>query len=319
MTVWLDAVSNDPPVVKLIGEKRMTRETPTLTTSTPEVAVNLPSVTGEGPLWNQRDQKLYWLDIPPGRLYRYDPESGEHTTAYQHSAAIGGYTFQADGSILLFCAKGQILRWHDEEVTTIVDEIPEESDGRFNDVIAGPDGHVFCGTMPTSKGRARLYRLELDGTLTTLFDDIGLSNGFGFSPDNRTLYHTDTNAGVIYRLDYEPGTGEISNRTVLVRVPEGEGMPDGMAVDAEGAIWSARWNGRAIYKYRDTGELVGMVSFPVRKVSSLTFGDDDLGTAYVTTAGGSDRGDVEGPLAGSLFRIDLGVTGRPAFLSRIGL
>lgn len=297
----------------------MTRETRILTTSSPELVVDLPSQTGEGPLWNQRDRKLYWVDIPPGRLYRFDPETGENTVAYQHSAAIGGYTFQADGSILLFCVKGQILRWHDDEVTTLVDGIPEEADGRFNDVIAGPDGHVFCGTMPTANGRARLYRLNLDGTLTMLFDDIGLSNGFGFSPDNRTMYHTDTNAGIIYRLEYGLGTGDGSNREVLVRVPDGEGMPDGMATDAEGAIWSARWDGHAIYKYRATGELLGKVPFPVRKVSSLTFGGDDLGMAYVTTAGGSNRGDIEGRLAGSLFRIDLGVKGRPPFLSRIGL
>ncbi len=297
----------------------MDREIRILTTSTPELVVDLPSQTGEGPLWNQRDRQVYWVDIPPGRLYRFDPETGENTVAYQHSEAIGGYTFQADGSILLFCAKGQILRWHDEEITTIVEEIAEESDGRFNDVIAGPDGHVFCGTMPTANGRARLYRLNLDGTLTMLFDDIGLSNGFGFSPDNRTMYHTDTNAGIIYRLEYGLGTGDVSNREVLVRVPDGEGMPDGMATDAEGAIWSARWDGHAIYKYRATGELLGKVPFPVRKVSSLTFGGDDLGMAYVTTAGGSNRGDIEGRLAGSLFRIDLGVKGRPPFLSRIGL
>lgn len=297
----------------------MSNQTPILTTSTPEVVVDLPSQTGEGPLWNQRDRKVYWLDIPPGRLYRFDPETGENTVAYQHTAAIGGYTFQADGSILLFCAKGQILRWHREEITTVVDEIPEEFDGRFNDVIAGPDGHVFCGTMPTANGRARLYRLERDGSLTTLFEDIGLSNGLGFSPDNRTMYHTDTNKRVIYRLDYEPGTGEVGNRDVLIRVPDGEGAPDGMAVDAEGTIWSARWEGHAIYRYDAEGNLLGMVSVPVRKITSLAFGEDDLGAAYITSAGGPDRGTVEGKHAGCLFRIDLGVKGRPAFLSRIGL
>ncbi len=296
----------------------MTHETPTLKSSTPEMVVDLPSQTGEGPLWNRAERKLYWLDIPPGRLYRFDPESGENHLAYQHDAAIGGYTFQADGSILLFCARGQILRWQENEITTIVDEIPEEAEGRFNDVIAGPDGHVYCGTMPAANGRARLYRLELDGRLTTLFDDIGLSNGFGFSPDNRVMYHTDTVERVIYRLDYAARTGDLSNREALIRVPTGEGGPDGMATDAEGAIWSARWGGHGIYKYGDSGKLLGKIPIPVRKVSSLTFGGDDLGTAYVTTAGGDSRGEVEGALAGSLFRVDLGVTGRPAFLSRIG-
>jgi D-xylonolactonase len=297
----------------------MPDETQQKTTSAPLAVVDLPSVTGEGPLWNQQQRTVYWVDIPPGRLYCFDPDTNENSVVYQHSAAIGGYTFQADGAILLFCARGEILRWHDDEVTTVVDGIAGEEDGRFNDVIAGPDGHVYCGTMPTAGGRARLYRLELDGSLTTLFDDIGLSNGFGFSPDNRILYHTDTSSRVIYSLDYEPGTGTIGNRQVLVQVPEGEGAPDGMATDAEGTIWSARWDGSAIYRYSAQGEPQGTVPFPVRKVSSLTFGGDDLGTAYVTTAGGNNRGETEGVLAGSLFRIDLGVKGRPAFLSRIGL
>lgn len=297
----------------------MSNQVSILRTSSPEIVVDLPSQTGEGPLWNQQERAVYWVDIPPGRLYRFDPDTGENTVAYQHSAAIGGYTFQADGSILLFCAEGQILRWHDDEITTIVDSIPDEAGGRFNDVIAGPDGHVFCGTMPTANGRARLYRLELDGSLTVLFDDIGLSNGFGFSPDTRTMYHTDTAKRLIYRLDYEPGTGSVANRVVMVEVPEGEGAPDGMATDAEGMIWSARWDGSALFKYSNQGESMGSVPFPVRKVSSVTFGGDDLGMAYVTTAGGPNRGTIEGMHAGSLFRIDLGVTGRPAFLSRIGM
>lgn len=297
----------------------MPDETPIITTLQPEVVVDLPSETGEGPLWNQRDRALYWVDIPPGRLYRFDPVTGDNIVAYQHDAALGGFTFQADGAILLFCAGGKILRWHDDEVETVVDGIPEEADGRFNDVIAGPDGHVFCGTMPTAGGRARLYRLELDGTLSTLFDDIGLSNGMGFSLDNRIMYHTDTNENVIYQLDYDHGTGHVDNRRVLVQVPRGKGHPDGMAVDTEGTIWSARWEGGALYRYGPDGGLLGMVPIPARKVTSLAFGNDDLGRAYVTSAGGPDRGDVEGGQAGSLFRVDLGVTGRPAFLSRIGL
>jgi D-xylonolactonase len=288
-------------------------------TTPPEVVVDLPSETGEGPLWNEEEQRVYWVDIPAGRLYRFDPATGRNDVMYQHGEMIGGFTFQADGSFLLFCSRGEILRWNGDEVQTIVDEIPEEAEGRFNDVIAGPDGHVYCGTMATGTGRARLYRLNLDGSLTLLFDDIGLSNGFGFSPDNRVLYHADTTERLIYRMDYEPGTGELRNRRVLVRIPEGEGMPDGMATDTDGTIWSARWDGHALYRYSDTGELLGKVPFPVRKVSSITFGGADHDTAYVTTAGGPNRGEVEGPLAGSLFRVDLGVKGRPAFLSRIRL
>lgn len=293
--------------------------TPIIETPSPELVADIPSVTGEGPLWNPAEQAVYWVDIPPGRLYRYDPAGDlDHELVYQHEDAIGGFTFQADGSILLFCARGQILKWNGGEVTTIVEEIPDEVDGRFNDVIAGPGGQVFCGTMPTGPDRiSRLYRLELDGSLTLLFDDLGLSNGFGFSLDECAMYHTDTGRRLIHRMDLDPATGEISNREVLVETPEGHGGPDGMAVDAAGNIWSARWDGHALYHYSATGELLGKVPFPVRKVSSIGFGGPDLETAYVTTAGGQDRGPVEGELAGSLFRVDLGVRGRPGFHSKV--
>lgn len=288
--------------------------------SAPEVVVNLPSVTGEGPLWNEAEQALYWVDIPPGRLYRFDPATGENVLTYQHDGMIGGFTFQADGSILLFCDRGQILRWSSDVVETIVDEIPAEVNSRFNDVTAGPDGHVFCGTMPTGSTPGRLYRLDQDGSLTVLFDDIGLSNGFGFSPDLRTMYHTDTTGQLIYRLDYELGTGEVSNREVLVRTPDGEGMPDGMTVDREGTLWSARWDGYGLFRYGADGTPMGKVTFPVRKVSSIAFGGPACDIAYVTTATGpGGRTPEEGDLAGSLFRVDLGVGGRPPFLSRIGL
>ena len=297
----------------------MTDET-IIPTAEPEVIVDLPAVTGEGPLWNEAERVLYWVDIPPGRLYRYDPATGDNILAYQHDGMIGGFTFQADGSLLLFCDEGKVLRWSGGSVETVIENVPAEAGGRFNDVTAGPDGHVFCGTMATASGTARLYRLEHDASLTLLFDDIGLSNGFGFSLDHRTMYHTDTTGRVIYRLDYEPGTGEVRNREVLIRTPDDESMPDGMTVDREGTLWSARWDGHALYRYGADGSPLGKVPFPVKKVSSIAFGGETYDDAYVTTATGpGGRSPEEGELAGSLFRVNLGVGGRPPFLSRIEL
>ncbi len=292
---------------------------PLLDAAAPELAVDEPCETGEGPLWNEDERALYWVDIPTGRLFRYVPATDINELAYQHDSMIGGYTFQADGSILLFGMRGQILRWNAGAVETIVADIPGEHDGRFNDVIADPRGRVFCGTVPTDAHLARLYRLDLDGTLTEVFDDIGLSNGLGFSPDNRVMYHTDSNNRCIFRLDYDAASGELTNRTTLIETPDGGGVPDGMAVDSDGTIWSARWDGHALYRHDADGRALGKVPFPVRKVSSVTFGGDDYGTAYVTTAGGGDRGDLEGATAGSLYRVALGVRGRAPFRSRIGL
>lgn len=293
-------------------------DAPVLDVGEPKLVVDEPCGTGEGPLWHEEEQVLYWLDIPTGRLFRYDPASDQNELAFQHDAEIGGYTIQNDGSLLLFCSRGRILNWRDGEVATVIAEIEAERDSRFNDVIADPEGRVFCGTMPSDSHPARLYRLDLDGTLSTVFDDIGLSNGMGFTADGRTMYHTDTNFRVIYRLDYDRTTGDVSNRTPLLHTPEDDGVPDGMAVDTDGTMWSACWGGWGLLRYSAGGELLGRVEMPVSNVSSVTFGSPDYRTAFVTTAtGGKPRGDEVGELAGSLFTLNLDVQGKPTFRSRV--
>lgn len=292
---------------------------PTLPIGQPEPVVDHPSQTGEGPLWHEEAAVLHWVDIPAGTLFRFDPETGQNTVAYQHSGAIGGYTIQADGSLLLFCEHGEILRLIGTETEPVITGIDAMRGSRFNDVIADPEGRVFAGTMPLADGAARLYRLDPDGSLTVVYDDLTLGNGMGFSPDLATFYVTDSNTRRIYAADYDRATGEPRNRRTLVQVEDEGTVPDGMTVDAEGTIWSARWDGRALYAYAPDGSPRGKVPFPVRKVSSVTFAGPGYDIAYVTTAGGKERSEHEGVLAGSLFRVDLGVTGRAPFRSRIGM
>lgn len=286
----------------------------------PELIADEQCVTGEGPLWHEDEARLYWADIPNGRLFRYDPVTGTHETAYQAPTghAIGGYTIQADGALLLFGSRGRIEILRGGAVTPVLEEIPGEEDSRFNDVIADPEGRVFCGTMPANGRLGRLYRLDPDGTLTQLLDGIDISNGMGFTPDGAGMYYTESNRRVIYRFDYDRASGALRNQRVFVRTPDDGGIPDGMAVDVEGYVWSARWDGNALYRYAPDGILDRRVEFPPRKVSSITFGGPDYATAYVTTAGGNNR-PAEGAGAGSLFRVDLGVRGRPPFRSRIQL
>lgn len=298
----------------------MTRITPTLDTGVPQMLVDHPSKTGEGPLWHEENRTLTWVDIPAGHLFRFDAETGHNELIYEHHGQIGGYTIQADGALVLFCEHGEVLRLIGRETETIIPEIEGVRGSRFNDVIADPEGRVYAGTMPIGEDPARLYRLDRDGSLTLVFDDLTLSNGMGFSPDGSTFYLTDSNSRQIFGMAYDRNTGELGERQVILALDEEEpGVPDGMAVDLDGNIWSARWDGHGIYKYTPAGELLGKVEFPVRKVSSVTFGGPEYRIAYVTTAGGTERNADEGFLAGSLFRVDLKATGRPPFRSRIGM
>lgn len=297
----------------------MSDTTPTLDTGSPELLVDHPSETGEGPLWHEESGTLLWVDIPTGTLFRYDPESRENTTVYQHDGMLGGYTIQADGSLVLFCDKGRILRLIGDDAEIIVPGIDALRDSRFNDVIADPEGRIFAGTMARGDQPAQLYRLDPDGSLSLVIDDLTLANGMGFSPDLATFYLTDSDSRRIFRMPYDRDTGELGAKEVLVTVPEEGTVPDGMTVDTDGNIWSARWDGSGIYKYTANGDLLGKIRFPVRKVSSVTFGGPGYDIAYVTTAGGTNRSAGEGHTAGSLYRIDLKTTGKPPFRSRIGI
>jgi D-xylonolactonase len=283
----------------------------------PELVADYECMTGEGPLWHPGEQRVYWVDIPQGRLFWYDPATGQHKQCLQ-TDPVGGFTIQDDGALLLFMARGAVRVWQRNALRTVIEDIPDERATRFNDVIADPVGRVFCGTMPTQERLGRLYRLDTDGKITKLLDGIGCSNGMGFTPDRKHMYYTDTGKREIYLFDYDQETGWITNRRLFVRTPDGDGVPDGMTVDAEGYVWSARWDGGCLARYSPDGVEERRILFPAKKVSSVVFGGPDYTDIYVTTAGGQNKA-TEGAGAGALFRLNLGIRGVPEFASRVRL
>ena len=283
----------------------------------PELMADYRCETGEGPLWHPMERQVYWSDIPRGRIFRLNPFSRRHEQIYE-GRIVGGYTIQSDGSLLLFMDRGSVAVWRDGKLEYLVNKMEGETDNRFNDVAADPAGRVFCGTMPTDTRSATLYRMDTDGSITTVLEGVGLSNGIGFSPDQKQMYYTDSLARKIYIFDYDIDSGDIANQRVFVETPDDGSIPDGMTVDAEGYVWGARWDGSSLYRYNPDGEQVVQIQFPAKKVSSVIFGGVDLTDMYVTTAGGGNKAE-EGPGAGGLFRLNVGIQGKPEFLSRVGL
>lgn len=275
--------------------------------------------TGEGVLWHPDAQRLYWVDIPNGRLFSYDPRTNSHDVVYERDGSIGGFTIEQNGDLLLFEEAGRIETWSptDGGTTIVRESIEGEAGSRFNDVIADPLGGVFCGTMPQGESPGRLYRLDTSGALTVIEEGVRISNGLGFTRDLTGLYHTETAADTIYRYTYDPDTGAVSDRRVFVDTMDEPGRPDGLTVDSMGYVWSARWNGGCVLRYAPDGTPVGRIELPARKVSCLTFGGPSYDTAYVTTAlAGGDR-DAEGDGAGSVFDFDPSVRGIPEFQSAV--
>jgi len=281
----------------------------------PELIANYHCQTGENPLWHPMERRLYWTDIPGGRMFRYDPARDTHEQVYQ-GRPVGGFTIQQDGSLLLFMDRGTIARRREGVITPVIDEIPREREFRFNDVIADPRGRVFCGIVDDNGQKGRLYRLDPDGSLSIVVENIGCSNGMAFTADQKRFYYTDSLAYEIYEFDYDVETGAIGNQRVFARFSEKDGMPDGATLDAQGRLWSALWDGSAVVCLREDASIAERIELPTGKVSSVTFGGDDLKDLYITTAGG-DPGAEGDSVAGALFRVRMDVAGVPEFFSRI--
>lgn len=282
----------------------------------PKIVAHCHSELGEGPRWNPFDNCLYWLDIVKGCILRYDPARQQHEPFYEGDEQIGGFTIQADGTLLLFMERGAVRLLRDGELTTVIAEMLAERDTRFNDVIADPVGRVFCGTKPGAAHPATLYRLDLDGTMTPVVENVGLANGMGFTPNGTGLYFTDTEARRIDFYKYDEATGALTNPRRFVQVPDRDGYPDGLTVDAEGYVWSARWDGRMVVRYAPDGSEERRVHLPTPNVTSLAFGGDNFQDLYITTAigEGSPPPDEQ---AGALFHLRPGVAGKPEYLSRV--
>jgi len=269
----------------------------------PTVVAKSNCVVGENPLWNSFNEEVYWCDIPEGKIYQYNSSSHEHRIIYENGV-VGGFTIQADGSLLIFKSGGRIDYWDNGKSITVVPASGTEVTSRFNDVWADPNGGVYCGTMPTDDSPGSLYHLSCDGNLTNVIDNVQLPNGIDFSPGHEYLYLTESGANTIWRYAYDSLTGELSEPEPFVDTSDETGVPDGLTVDSAGNLWSARWGGHAVVKYGSDGTEVDRIKFPVERVSSLVFGGPQNSHLYVTSARGLDR-NADSDLAGALFALQV--------------
>ena len=274
---------------------------------------------GESPVWHSGKNRLYWSDILTGRLFWYEPATGRSSQCYE-GRMVGGFTIQADGSLLLFMDKGTVAVWRNGEIVrTVIDSIPAELEQRFNDVAADPEGRVFCGTMPldnVERRSGRLYRLDPDGSYRVLLEGVGISNGIGFSPDRKFLYYIDSLDDIVWLFAYDRATGELTDRQMFLEFSAENGSPDGLTIDRDGDLWIAMAMGGALVQYSPEAELVQRIELPAKFVASVAFGGVDLTQLFVTT-GLTDKVEDSGEAAGTLMVMEPGVVGLPEYRSRI--
>ena len=268
---------------------------------------------GESPVWLADQGLLAFVDITGRRLHRFDPVRGDHR-AVSLDEDIGCVAPCLGGGFVAGLRSGLWRLDGEGAKLGLLAANPEPHDSnRFNDGKVDPRGRYFAGTIdePKAGGCAGLYRLDRRG-LAQVAAGLMTSNGLAFSPDGRTLYHSDTPRFVVWRCDYDPATGAVENRRDFIRIdptPLDRGRPDGAAVDADGCYWSALYEGGRIHRYDPDGALMASFPLPARKPTMPAFGGEGLATLYVTTAAD------EGREGGGLYALDVGVAGAaiPAF------
>jgi sugar lactone lactonase YvrE len=280
------------------------------------VAVDCHNVLGEGPWWDARTGTLLWIDIEGRLLQRHDPSSGRTATRPLPQMA-GAVMARAAGGLALAMEDGIWVTETDAGPAARVAPIePDDPSTRTNDATCDRAGRLWVGSMARDArpGAGSLYRVDPDGSVTRVLVDLAISNGIDWSPDDRSMYFIDSATRRVDVLDYDLATGRASSRRVLVELPEGCGLPDGMTVDSEGCLWVAMWDGWSVRRYSPSGDLDRVVRLPVARVTSCAFGGADLGDLYITSAstGLSDAERQEQPLAGALFVVRPGVRGLEA-------
>jgi sugar lactone lactonase YvrE len=281
------------------------------------VAWDAKATLGESPVWDERAQCLYWVDIEGGTLYRQDPGAEDETSALALETQVGSIAPREGGGLVAASYKGfAFLDPADGRLEYLSDPESHLPDNRFNDGKCDPAGRFIAGsrhyleTEPTGA----VYALEADGATRRLFGGHAVCNGPAFSPDGRTLYFSDSVERRVLAFDYDPARGEVGRSRVFARFGAEQGLPDGLTVDAEGYLWCAHWMGWRVTRLRPDGAEDGVIELPVPNVTSCTFGGAALDVLYITTA----RMLIEpeelerAPLAGALFKVAPGVTGLPA-------
>lgn len=278
-----------------------------------ELVVDARARLAEGPLWDTSARELVWVDILGRRVHRFRPSDGRASYVATPSP-VGAVGLRASGGLVLALEDGLYLSDAGDERPHLLVRPADQAPGlRFNDGKVDPLGRFWAGTMAydARPGAGALYRLDPDARLSQVLDGVTISNGLGWSPDQRLCYFADTATQAVDRFDFHAESGAISGRRAFVDIPTHDGAPDGLTVDVEGAVWVALWGGGEVRRYRSDGALDVVVRLPVEQVSSCAFGGDDLADLYITTA--SEGLDHEArsrqPLAGGIFRCRPGVTG----------
>jgi sugar lactone lactonase YvrE len=269
---------------------------------------------GESPVWDPATGRLLFVDIPRGTVHDLDPATA-HDVVVDVGAPVGAVALAAGGARIIAAGVG-FYRLEPKGNLRVLARVSERADIRMNDGYVDARGRFWAGTMSLvgAAGQGALYRLDPDYSTHLMLEPVTTSNGIDWSPDDRLMYYADTRTGRVDMFDFDLEAGTIGGRRPFAVIPPGQGRPDGLVVDADGAVWVALWAGAAVHRYTPDGALDRVLRLPVTNVTKCAFGGADLGDLFMTTAWSQLRSDESErqPHAGSIFHARPGCYGRPA-------
>lgn len=280
-----------------------------------ELALDARAVLGESVLWRSEARTLHWVDIRLCEVHTLHMPDGQHTS-FKTAQAVGAIVPAKGGGFAAALATGFYLLDDQGVVRRIA-----EPDGlvpklRMNDGKCDRRGRFWAGTQimrGEMRGKGYFWRLDTDGSVHAALTGITTSNGLVWSADDTVLYYIDTPTFTVMAYAFNLESGTLGTGTACVAVPREYGYPDGMTIDREGMLWIAQWGGYAVRRYDPrTGECIGVLPVPASKVTCCCFGGENLDTLYITTAR-ENTDTSEEPLAGGIFKADVGTQGYEAF------
>lgn len=271
-----------------------------------QLVVDSRCAHGEGPVWDEFNHCLLWVNLTGGILHRFDPVNGRHSSRCFNESLCAIAPRSPDLVLAAFAKRiAHITAQTDEVICQVEPDLPGN---RCNDGKCDPAGRFWIGTMSEGgrvQGAGSLYRL--DGvTLTRVLDGLTATNGMDWSTDSRTMFLIDTCERAVWAFDFDPADSSIRNRRTVVRVPESLGLPDGMCVAPDDTLWVAHWGTGCVCRWDPrSGGLLQRVETGCPHTSSCNFAPD--GTLYITTSrlGLTERQLAESPNSGGLFRVAL--------------
>lgn len=284
----------------------------------PELFLNVGNTLGEGICWDETEEILFWIDILGNKIFAFDTRKSTLETI-DVGQNIGCVAVREKGGLIAGLEHGIYFVDIDTgELSRAADTESDKPIYRFNDGECDCMGRLWVGTMLKDSGSVKeydnppcsLYCMDTNLSLTEKLSGVTISNGIGFSVDNKTMYYIDTPTRKIDAFDFDKEYGGISNRRTLAHIDEREGWPDGMTVDADGNLWVGMWGGGQVIKYEpESGKKIESIKIPAPFVTTMVFGGKNMDEMFINTA--KENTDLtKYPNAGGVFKVKMDVKGQ---------